>query len=105
MKIKLIPEQEVTLVDQDGKEYSFLVKGLTRRQWNEYQDKVSQLLDKEDITEEELDATLGKYLLGMAIEDEKALKMILDGSISAYKQIVELIKDLSILGEEFQKKF
>jgi len=47
---------------------------------------------------------LNELLLKYAIEDEKARKMIINGSIAAYRQIITLIRDLSILGEEDKKK-
>ena len=102
MKIKLIPEQQVTLIDEEGKEYTFTVKGLTRKQWLEYEDRVKTLLEEKD--EKEVDELLNELLLKYAIEDDKARKMIINGSIAAYRQIITLIRDLSILGEEAKKK-
>jgi len=90
-------------VEIDG--YVFKVKGLSRQDALNFISEVAELETIEDLEEKAKKAEeLDKKLFYSAIEDEKGRDLVLNkASIKVYRKILDLIMELSGLGEETEK--
>lgn len=91
-------------VEIDG--YIFEIKGLSRQEALNFVSEVAELDTIQDLKEKENRAReLDEKLFGLTIEDEKARDLILNKvSLKVYREIVNIIMELSGLGAETEKK-
>jgi len=90
-------------IEIDG--YTFEVYGLSRQDALEFTTKALEIAKIEDLEEKEkASKELDEMLLRLAIPDEKGRELVNKASLKVYRQIVDIIMELSGLTGEVEKK-